>query len=130
MKRVPATFIPPIMLDSRGKSPIYRQLYDWLRTAIAEGRIRPGQRLPSTRSMALELQISRIPVFNAYEQLHSEGYLEAFVGSGTRVARTIPDNATAFLPTHRRKGSRRVIAESGPRTVSARAVALLKMPSE
>jgi GntR family transcriptional regulator / MocR family aminotransferase len=129
MKRVPATFIPPIMLDNRGKSPIYRQLYDWLRTAITEGRIRPGQRLPSTRSMAAELQISRISVFNAYEQLRSEGYLEAFVGSGTCVARKIPDDAFG-LPTHKRKGSQRVIAESGPRTVSARAVALLKVPSE
>jgi GntR family transcriptional regulator / MocR family aminotransferase len=129
MKRVPATFIPPIMLDSRAKSPIYRQLYDWLRTAITEGRIRPGQRLPSTRSMAAELQISRISVFNAYEQLRSEGYLEAFVGSGTCVARTIPDDAFG-LPTHRRKGSQLVITELGPRSVSARAVALLKVPSE
>jgi GntR family transcriptional regulator / MocR family aminotransferase len=130
MKRVPATFIPPIMLDSRRKSPIYRQLYDWLRTAISEGRMRPGQRLPSTRSMAAELRISRISVFNAYEQLHSEGYLEAFVGSGTCVARTIPDDAFGFLPAHRRKGPQRVIAESGPRTVSARAVALLNVPLE
>ena len=129
MKRVPATFIPPIMLDSRGKSPIYRQLYDWLRTAITEGRFRPGQRLPSTRSMAAELQISRISVFNAYEQLRSEGYLEAFVGSGTCVARTIPDDAFG-LPTQKRKGSQRAIAESGPRMVSARAMALLKVPSE
>ena len=129
MKRVSATFIPPILLDRRGKSPIYRQLYDWLRAAITEGRIRPGQRLPSTRSMAAELQISRISVFNAYEQLRSEGYLQAFVGSGTCVARTIPDDAFG-LPTRKRKGSQRVIAESGPRTVSARAVALLKLPSE
>jgi DNA-binding transcriptional regulator YhcF (GntR family) len=129
MKRVPATFIPPTMLDNRGKSPIYRQLYDWLRVAITEGRIRPGQRVPSTRSMAAELQISRISVFNAYEQLRSEGYLEAFVGSGTCVVRTIPDDAFG-LTTHKRKGLQRVNAESGPRTVSARAVALLKVPSE
>ena len=80
--------------------------------------------------MAAELRISRISVFNAYEQLHSEGYLEAFVGSGTCVARTIPDDAFGFLPAHKRKGSQRVIAESGPRTVSARAVALLNVPLE
>jgi GntR family transcriptional regulator/MocR family aminotransferase len=92
--------------------------------------MRPGQRLPSTRSMAAELQISRISVFNAYEQLHSEGYVEAFVGSGTCVARTIPDDAFGLLPTHTRKDSQRAITESGPRTVSARAAALLKVPSE
>src|SRR5215468_8925578 len=91
MKRVAASFVPAIMLDSRIESPIYRQLYDWFRTAISEGRMRPGQRLPSTRSLAAELQISRISVFNAYEQLQSEGYLETFVGSGTCVAKAIPD---------------------------------------
>lgn len=130
MKRVSAGFMPPIMLDSRSRSPIYRQLYDWLRNAISESRLRPGQRLPSTRSMAAELQISRISVFNAYEQLHSEGYLEAFVGSGTCVARTIPDEAFGFVAPHRGKDSERVIAESRPRTVSARAEALSKVPSE
>jgi|SRR5580692_1354806 GntR family transcriptional regulator/MocR family aminotransferase len=129
MRRTPATFIPPIMLDSRRNSPIYRQLYDWLRTAITEGRMRPGQRLPSTRNMAAELQISRISVFNAYEQLHSEGYLEAFVGSGTCVARTIPNDAFGF-PAQRRKGSRRAVTESAPRRMSARAAILLKTPSE
>jgi GntR family transcriptional regulator / MocR family aminotransferase len=130
MKRVSATFIPPIMIDNRRKSPIYRQLYDWLRTAITEGRMRPGQRLPSTRSMAAELQISRLSVFNAYEQLHSEGYLEAFAGSGTCVARTIPDDAFCFLAAHKRKGSQRAVVESSPRDVSVRAAALLKVPSE
>jgi GntR family transcriptional regulator/MocR family aminotransferase len=79
MKR--SAFIPPITLTRRRGRPLYRQLYDWFRTAIIEGKIRPGQRLPSTRSMAAELRISRISVFNAYEQLHSEGYLEALRGS-------------------------------------------------
>ena len=130
MKRVPATFTPPIMLDNRKKSPLYRQLYDWLRTAITEGRMRPGQRLPSTRSMAAELQISRISVFNAYEQLHSEGYLETFVGSGTCVARTIPDDAVGASPVHSRKGPRPATVESAPRTLSKRALALLSVTSE
>src|SRR5580698_5591769 len=115
MKRVPATFIPLIMLDNRAKAPIYRQLYDCLRTAITEGRIRPGQRVPSTRCMAAELQISRISVFNAYEQLQSEGYLETFAGSGTCVARTIPDDASGFVSPHGSKGSEGLTAELGPR---------------
>jgi GntR family transcriptional regulator / MocR family aminotransferase len=111
-------------------SPIYRQLYDWFRSTITEGRMRPGQRVPSTRSMAAELQISRISVFNAYEQLQSEGYLEAVAGSGTCVARTIPDDAFGFLQPHKRKGFEQVIAESGLRKLSVRAEALLKAPSE
>src|SRR5256885_12930480 len=84
MTRVPASFLPPIVLD-RSKTPIYRQLYNWFRRAITDGQIRPGQRVPSTRSLAAELGISRIPVLNAYEQLHAEGYLETFLGAGTCV---------------------------------------------
>lgn len=70
---------------------MYRQLSEWFRHAIIEGRLRPGQRIPSTRSLAEELKISRIPVLAAYEQLCAEGYLEAFTGAGTCVARSIVD---------------------------------------
>ena len=92
MKRVPATFLPPITVDSRAKSPMHRQLYEWFRRAIVTGQMRPGQRVLSTRSLAAELKISRIPVLNAYEQLLAEGYFETFVGAGTCVAGSIPDD--------------------------------------
>jgi len=128
--RVSAVLVPPITLDKRGMRPIYRQLYDWFRSAITEGRMRPGQRVPSTRNVAEELQISRISVFNAYEQLRSEGYLETFAGSGTCVARTIPDDALDFVPAHGPKDSERMIAGSGWRKLSACAETLLKAPSE
>jgi GntR family transcriptional regulator/MocR family aminotransferase len=86
MRRLSAGFPPPIALDFGGE-PIYRQLSDWFRHTIVDSRLRPGQRLPSTRSLAKELIISRIPVQSAYEQLYTEGYLETFVGAGTCVAR-------------------------------------------
>ena len=127
MKRLAAAFIPPIMFDKRQRSPLYRQLYEWLRNAISEGRMRPGQRLPSTRSMAAELRISRISVFNAYEQLHSEGYLESFAGSGTCVARAIPDDA---LHVAQQNSSRRVVSQPRAFKLSARASDLLKAPPE
>jgi len=130
MKRISAALVPPITLDRRRECPIYRQLYDWFRSAITEGRMRPGQRVPSTRCTAADLQISRISVFNAYEQLQSEGYLETFAGSGTCVARTIPDDTFGSVQPRGRKGSEGVIAGSGPRRLSARAEALLKAPSE
>ncbi|HXM08440.1 MAG TPA: PLP-dependent aminotransferase family protein [Terriglobales bacterium] len=130
MKRISAVLVPPITLDRRRGRPLYRQLYDWFRAAIIEGRMRPGQRVPSTRSVAAELQISRISVFNAYEQLQSEGYLETFAGSGTSVARTIPDDASGFVPPHGSTGSEGVTAELGRRMISARAETLLKVPSE
>jgi GntR family transcriptional regulator / MocR family aminotransferase len=129
MKRLSSTFSPPITIESGIKRPIYRQLYDWFRAAIAEGRMRPGQRLPSTRNLAGELQVSRISVFNAYGQLQSEGYLETFAGSGTCVARAIPDDAfrPAVLLARR---SQRVKHESLPCKVSRRAAALSRLSLE
>ncbi|HEY6372693.1 MAG TPA: winged helix-turn-helix domain-containing protein, partial [Candidatus Sulfotelmatobacter sp.] len=91
MPRVSASFLPPIALDHRSRIPLYHQLYDWFRNAITCGQMRPGHRVPSTRGLAAELNISRIPVLQAYEQLLAEGYFETFVGAGTCVAASIPD---------------------------------------
>ena len=63
--------------------PIFRQIHDGLRRAILDGRLRPGQRIPSTRALAADLGVSRLPVLSAYEQLLHEGYLVGRTGSGT-----------------------------------------------
>src|SRR2546428_12382977 len=118
MKRVPATFLPPIALENRTKTPMYRQLYDWFRGAILDGQMRPGQRVPSTRSLAAELKISRIPVLNAYEQLLAEGYFETFVGAGTCVARSIPDDTLSPPAVKARKGLQQKVGKLGPRRMS------------
>jgi GntR family transcriptional regulator / MocR family aminotransferase len=60
MKRLSLTFIPPITIDNNKKGPIYGQLDDWFRTAITEGRMKPGHGLPSTRSMARELELTQV----------------------------------------------------------------------
>jgi GntR family transcriptional regulator/MocR family aminotransferase len=94
MQRIPAGFLPPVAMDTGSDTPMYQQLSDWFRRAISSGQLRPGQRVPSTRSLANELGISRIPVLGAYEQLQSEGFLETFTGAGTCVARAIPSDLT------------------------------------
>src|SRR5438270_6291868 len=68
-----------------------KALYDELRHSILHGQLQPGTRLPSTRALAEERGVSRNTVLNAYEQLLAEGYLEARVGSGTCVARSLPE---------------------------------------
>jgi len=128
MKRVPASFFPPIALDSHAKTPMYRQLYDWFRRAIIVGQLRPGQRVPSTRSLAAEVKISRIPVLNAYEQLLAEGYLETFVGAGTCVASSIPDDTLNPVARKALKGSPEVAGKLGPRRISCRGVAMTQLP--
>ena len=130
MKRISSSFLPPIAIDHRTKTPMYRQLYDWFRKAIIDGRLRPGQRVPSTRGLALELKISRIPVVNAYEQLLAEGYFETFVGAGTCVARSIPDDGPS-PPGLKARRDIQVIAEKvGTRRMSRCGLALTRIPAQ
>jgi GntR family transcriptional regulator/MocR family aminotransferase len=68
-----------------------------LRTAIRTGRLAPGERLPSTRTLAIDLGVARGTVVEAYAQLRAEGYLDARRGAGTWVAYvavTAPSAAT------------------------------------
>lgn len=87
--------LPAIDLDRTSKTPLYRQIYEGYRTAIVERRLRPGQRMPSTRGLAEELALSRIPVLNAFEQLIAEGYLDARPGAGTYVSIDLPAETMA-----------------------------------
>ncbi len=80
-------------LDRNTGVPLYRQIYGGFRRAILDGLLRPGQRIPSTRALAAELEVSRFPVLAAYEQLLHEGYLAGRIGAGTFVSATLPDHA-------------------------------------
>ena len=62
-------------LDNNSTKNLYAQLYEYLRSEISEGRIRPGERLPSLRSMAEILGVSVTTVKIAYDQLMVEGYV-------------------------------------------------------
>ncbi len=79
-------------IDRSSATPLHRQIYDGLRLAILDGRLRPGQRVPPTRILSEELEVSRMPVLTAYDQLLHEGYLEGRIGSGTFVSAALPDD--------------------------------------
>ncbi|MDR6287921.1 MULTISPECIES: MocR-like pyridoxine biosynthesis transcription factor PdxR [Inquilinus] len=85
-------------LDRSGGLPLHRQIYDGIRGAILAGALRPGQRIPSTRALALDLAVSRLPVLAAYEQLLHECYLEGRAGSGTYVSQALPDELLQSKP--------------------------------
>ena len=70
---------------------LYRWLYQALRSAILEGRLQPGARLPATRDLATAYRLSRATIVTAFEQLKSEGYVEGRAGSGTYVAKVLPE---------------------------------------
>lgn len=67
------------------------RLYEQLRTAILQGQLPAGTRLPSSRVLAAELGVSRNTVLAALEQLYAEGYVEGRPGSGTFVTGSLPD---------------------------------------
>ena len=75
-----------LTLDRELDEPLGAQLERELRAAIRSGRLRPGERLPSSRQLARELGISRGVVLDCYLQLQAEGFLVAKSGSATRVA--------------------------------------------
>jgi len=81
-----------VAVDPSLSTALHRQLYEQLREAILCRRLRPGTPVPSTRLLAAEVGVSRNTILNAYEQLLAEGYLEARVGSATRVADRLPDD--------------------------------------
>jgi GntR family transcriptional regulator/MocR family aminotransferase len=76
----------PLAADRDGPEPLTSQLAGQLRDALADGRLATGERLPSTRTLAGLLGVSRTVVTAAYAQLFAEGWVEGRHGSGTFVA--------------------------------------------
>lgn len=77
-----------LQLDRSGPLPVHEQIERSLREQIRSGRLRSGERLPSTRGLATALRVSRGVVTEAYSQLAAEGYLLVSQGAPARVAPT------------------------------------------
>jgi GntR family transcriptional regulator/MocR family aminotransferase len=97
-------------------APAYRWLYTSLRAAILEGRLHPASRLPATRDLARQYHLSRGTIVNAVEQLKSEGYVQARMGSGTYVSNTLPDE---LLQVRGRAKPPLPLERTKPRIISA-----------
>ncbi|MFD7457099.1 MULTISPECIES: MocR-like pyridoxine biosynthesis transcription factor PdxR [unclassified Streptomyces] len=84
---------------------VRRGLTDALRDAVRTGRLAPGTRLPSSRTLAVDLGLARNTVAGAYADLVAEGWLTARQGSGTRVAdRAVPPPTRRPAPSPNRTG--------------------------
>ncbi|MCR9071405.1 MAG: PLP-dependent aminotransferase family protein [Alphaproteobacteria bacterium] len=77
--------------DRADPTPLQEQIAGFFRRSIAEGRLPPGARLPSSRQLAEQLAVARNTVSLAYERLTAEGYVVGRRGGGTRVADDLPD---------------------------------------
>ncbi len=77
---------------------LHRRIYSRIRDLILGGRLAPGTRLPASRALAVELGCSRTTVLAAFDQLHSEGYIDGRAGSGTFVSRVLPEQLLSVRP--------------------------------
>lgn len=85
-----------VPIDTESAVPMYEQIYSYIKNEIKDDRLYKGSKLPSARSLAAHLSISRNTVDMAYSQLVSEGYIESIPKSGFYVAAV---SALASIPT-------------------------------
>jgi len=100
-----------VRLDRAAREPLRAQLEASLREAIRDGRLRGGERLPSSRELARALGVSRGMVQECYAQLLAEGYLTSRGGSATRVADIKERSAPAAPAPAREAPGRPLIAD-------------------
>lgn len=90
-----------VRLDRSAPEPLHQQLYRQIRDELVSGSFsQSSARLPSSRALALDLGVSRLTVNQAFGKLQEEGYLETRIGSGTFVARALPET---FLRSRKAK---------------------------
>ncbi|MGY3599317.1 GntR family transcriptional regulator/MocR family aminotransferase [Bradyrhizobium sp. USDA 4341] len=118
MPRLRATIsIPSLRAVDRAAGQVGRQIARALRAAIANGELKAGEYLPSTRALSASLGVARGTVTEAFEQLQAEGYLESQVGAGTRVAATLAEQARPVRPPAGRSPNKTAPIELPPRAV-------------
>jgi GntR family transcriptional regulator len=78
-------------LDAASGVPFYRQIIQRIEQSVLSGRLEPGDRLPTIRSLAIELKINPNTIAKAYSELEIRGIVTTQVGSGTYISDKIID---------------------------------------
>lgn len=94
-------------IDSRSPTPIYAQIADRIRVAVAAGELKTGDDLPSVRALATRLRVNPATIAQAYRDLEREGLVEMRQGAGTFVAAL----STASRTHEREAAARRLVRE-------------------
>ena len=75
-----------ILLDYRDRRPIYEQVVEKIERLIVSGAMEPEEKMPSVRSLAMDLSVNPNTIQRAYAQLEQEGYIYTVTGRGSFVA--------------------------------------------
>ena len=116
MGPAPKILLPP--LSAAGPGTLYQQIVDGLRREVSEGRLRPGQPLPSFRQLAEDLLVSVITVKRAYEELEREGLIYRRQGLGTFVSKSAADRSREAKTERARELLREALREASEAGVS------------
>ena len=105
-------------IDARSPIPLYAQIAERVRLAIATGALGSAALLPSVRQLAAELRVNPATVIQAYHELESQGYVEIRHGAGTFVRELAPGRRAKERSKHAVRLVRRLIAEARRNGVS------------
>lgn len=75
-----------IVISSNVDKPIYEQIVSQIKGQIMDGHLRPGEAIPSMRTLAKSIHVSVLTVQKAYEQLQKDGFIEMTIGRGSFVS--------------------------------------------
>ena len=81
----------PIAIDQKSGVPLYRQIIESVKFAIARGELTPGDKLPTVRQLAVDMEVNPNTVIRAYREMEIEGVLDPQQGSGTFVTELRPE---------------------------------------
>ncbi len=97
-----------ISVDPKSSTPLYEQIKEQMRLAVAAGAVQPGEQVPTVRELAEDLRINFNTVARAYRELQSEGLLVSHRGRGTFVS----DDAETIGREEARKAIRQALQET------------------
>jgi GntR family transcriptional regulator len=100
-------------IDPRSPTPLYAQIAEQLRVAIAAGELCPGKALPSVRQLAARLRLNPATVVQAYRDLEAAGFVELRQGAGTFVRAVPTEHLALERSAQARQLVRTMVAEAG-----------------
>jgi 2-aminoadipate transaminase len=106
--------LPRIQVDEASDQPIYRQIYVQMRSAILDGTLEDGERLPATRELAGQLGLNRQTISTAYELLEADSLVRGEVGRGSFVMYARPAQVSALNWNALLQNGSRIAAEAPP----------------
>jgi GntR family transcriptional regulator len=101
-----------VLVNAADELPIYRQIMRQIEEAIAGGRLKPGDKLPSHRDLAEQIVVAPLTVKKSYDELEALGFIETQRGRGTFVCAVLPPVNRNDQKAQVREAARKLLASA------------------